>query len=136
MGREVDFDKLAEKINKNVRSLNPTQLDWLNVALKASESPMERLLASALASNEYLPSCQFTITPYRLDFAFIQTSLCIEVDGERYHSSKKQRLKDNVRDRFLVACGWRILRFTGSEVWKNSTACAEEVSAIHLALSE
>lgn len=136
MAREVNFEELSKRINKNVAKLNPMQLDWLSEALKASESPMERLLASALACNEQLPECQVVIEPYCLDFAFINTSLCIEVDGERYHSSKKQRVRDNVRDRWLTLHGWRILRFTGSEVWEDSKSCASEIEAIHLALSD
>jgi very-short-patch-repair endonuclease len=52
----------------------------------------------------------------------------VEVDGHDYHErTREQAEHDRSRDRLMTAQGTAVLRFTGSEVWRNSRACAEEV---------
>ena len=64
---------------------------------------------------------------YRLDFGLIKSSvendkiielekICIECDGHDYHSTKEQILRDNTRARELTLEGWKIYRFSGSEI--------------------
>jgi len=53
--------------------------------------------------------------------------LGIEIDGHEWHErNKEQAQRDKSRERFLVANGWKILRFTGSEVFKDSGKCVTE----------
>jgi very-short-patch-repair endonuclease len=37
---------------------------------------------------------------------------------------------DKSRDRRLTAAGWQVLRFTGSEVYRDAAACVREVRDI------
>lgn len=71
---------------------------------------------------------------YRLDFAIVTPDgrpwLACEVDGFAYHSSKEQVIYDRQRERALTAVGWTVLRFTGSEVHRDATACVGEVLAL------
>jgi hypothetical protein len=54
--------------------------------------------------------------------------LGIEIDGHEWHErTKEQARRDKERERFLVAKGWKILRFTGSEVFKKPGECVTEV---------
>lgn len=69
-------------------------------------------------------------TRYHLDFALPEEKIGIEVDGHQWHSSRKQRQHDSQRDRILTGLGWRILRFTASEILRNADGCAAEVAAI------
>ena len=46
----------------------------------------------------------------RVDFAYPEAKLVIELDGRRYHSSKSDLEADHERDNRLVAGGWRVLR--------------------------
>jgi very-short-patch-repair endonuclease len=68
---------------------------------------------------------------YRLDFALVNAAagawLAVEVDGHEHHSAPEQVQYDRQRERALVACGWTVMRFTGSEVWRDAAACAAEV---------
>jgi hypothetical protein len=55
--------------------------------------------------------------------------LGIEIDGHEWHEkTKEQARRDKERERFLVAQGWKILRFTGSEVFNHANKCVEEVA--------
>jgi very-short-patch-repair endonuclease len=54
--------------------------------------------------------------------------LVIECDGNDFHEKTKEQVKkDKQRDRELTNLGYKILRFSGSEIFNNPTACAEEV---------
>ena len=48
----------------------------------------------------------------RVDFAYPEAKLLIELDGRRYHSAKSDLEADHERDNRLVAGGWRVLRVT------------------------
>lgn len=49
----------------------------------------------------------------RVDFCFEQARLVVEVDGARWHTDTA---RDQARDNALAVLGWRVLRFTWSEV--------------------
>lgn len=51
--------------------------------------------------------------PLRVDFCFDAARLVVEVDGARWHSDTT---RDQARDNALAVLGWRVLRFTWSEV--------------------
>ena len=49
---------------------------------------------------------------YRLDLAYPRLKVCIEYDGERYHSSEAQRRHDAVRREWLRRHGWTVVVVT------------------------
>lgn len=61
----------------------------------------------------------------RIDIAFPQARLAIEVDGRAYHSGAERFQNDRTRQNRLVARGWRVLRFT----WADLTERPERVVA-------
>lgn len=68
-------------------------------------------------------SPQFKIGKYRVDFLIQYTDgpqpnqVVIELDGHAFHDKDKaQRAYEKGRDRHLVAAGYRVLHYTGSEV--------------------
>ena len=79
---------------------------------------------------------QFKTSPYRLDFAVFVgkkrggfSKIAIECDGHDYRDkTKEQARRDRQRDRHLLINDWKVLRFTGSEVWFNPKDCAEEIA--------
>jgi very-short-patch-repair endonuclease len=114
------------------------------------ESPIEKLLfqefnklapfkkdvkgvVSRLGTLEIRP--QFEVGRYRLDFA-VQSDcrssvIAVEVDGHDFHErTKEQATRDKSRDRELVARGWQVLRFTGSEVFRDAQKCMSEILAL------
>jgi len=69
---------------------------------------------------------------YRLDFAIMDAAngvfLAVEVDGHQFHECTPHQVQnDKSRDRKLTAAGWQVLRFTGSEVYRDAAACVREV---------
>jgi very-short-patch-repair endonuclease len=54
--------------------------------------------------------------------------LAVECDGYEYHDRNRWTAqKDKKRDRYFATQGVTVLRFTGSEIFKNPMACAGEV---------
>lgn len=76
-------------------------------------------------------------TTYRIDFAFIGNDgsgnhhrFAVELDGHDFHErTKDQASHDKRRDRALAANGWTVLRFTGSDVYRDPAAVLAEVVA-------
>lgn len=71
---------------------------------------------------------------YRIDFvALNQTGLklAIELDGHDFHEKTREQVaKDKQRQRALVADGFTVLRFSGSEIVRDVKACVDEVAGV------
>lgn len=151
------YDFLNEKVQKSYDILNCENSCVLQESLIDCESPIEQLLSLYLANlrisfNDLNPFIEVSqignnqkITckngkKYRLDFYFIvkyknqETKYYgIECDGYEFHQkTKKQVQYDNQRQRDLQNEGIEIIRFSGSEIWKNPIKCAIEVKNIIL----
>lgn len=109
------------------------------------ESPIEELFGAAALAAEGCGDVaivpQWQIGSFRVDFAVypyafarrngaslaLRPSVAVELDGHEFHErTKAQAARDKSRDRRLVAAGWSVLRFTGSEVWRDPFACVTE----------
>jgi very-short-patch-repair endonuclease len=78
---------------------------------------------------------QHRILNYRVDFMVWSVAptpsgdikllkFIIECDGHDFHEKTKQQVAyDKKRDRDLQALGFRVLRFSGSEIYKDPKAC-------------
>ena len=115
------------------------------------ESPIEQMFA--LEINERLNwfnfgsklekfNCKFEvfetqekIDKYRVDFLLIVSKnnneykkFVIELDGHDFHEKTKEQVqRDKEKDRFLISQGYIVVRFTGSEIYKN---CSEKVDEL------
>lgn len=89
---------------------------------------------------------EFSITPqarigtYRADFLLWFRSknhiagLVVECDGHDFHEkTKEQAARDKKRDRELLTAGFPVVRFTGSEIFKDALGCVDQ---IRVALSD
>lgn len=57
--------------------------------------------------------------------------LGIEIDSHIWHEKTKEQVQyHKKRERFLISKGWKLLRFTGSEIYKDPAKCFEEVKEI------
>ncbi len=61
---------------------------------------------------------QFPLHPYALDFACLETRLCVEVDGEA-HDRGDRPARDQARDAMLRDAGFMIMRIPAREVLGN-----------------
>lgn len=71
---------------------------------------------------------------YRLDFAKIINhnlkrnkllKIAIELDGHDFHKTKEQRTNDTERQHNLELDGWKVIRFTGSQIYKDLNHCVD-----------
>lgn len=63
---------------------------------------------------------------YRIDVAFPRFKLAVELDGHEFHSTKEARSRDTKRDRAFIRHGWQVIRFTGSDIFRDVDSCVEE----------
>ena len=78
--------------------------------------------------------CQSTILQYKADFLFTvrvkgkEIKVVVECDGHDFHErTKEQAQRDKSRDRDMVNNGYTVLRFTGSEIYRDAANCVSEI---------
>lgn len=87
---------------------------------------------------------QVSAGEYRVDFVFGDCAdfdkpnrcIVIECDGHDFHQKTKEQVaRDRTRDRYLSTVYARVIRFTGSEIYRAPAKCAAEamdvLSAAH-----
>lgn len=65
----------------------------------------------------------------RVDFAWPENRLVVEVDGRRWHDPADRRDTDRRRDNLCARLGWTVLRFTWAEVVHGPAAVVAAVRA-------
>lgn len=81
---------------------------------------------------------QVRIGDYRADFLIVDCSvpfnlakprfMVIECDGHDFHEKTKEQARhDKRRDRYFQSQGIKVLRFTGSEIFNDPAAVADEI---------
>ncbi len=58
---------------------------------------------------------------------FMVDGVIVEIDGHDYHKTKEQREKDYKRERYFQKKGYEVVRFMGTEVYLDATACVCEL---------
>lgn len=67
----------------------------------------------------------------RLDRAWPEVKVAVELDGARYHTSPADRQRDLARDAALAALGWVVLRFTYAEVLRDPDGVRARILEVH-----
>lgn len=140
-----------ESMEPEVVDVVDAAIDYASSALRDTfydfvqrcESPIERLFAATICyrSTPEIPSNsgwrpQVEIGRYRADFVYVypdddkgpRYKVAVELDGHDFHEkTKEQAGRDKRKDRALLAAGYYVMRFTGSEVWADPWKCVDEV---------
>ena len=66
----------------------------------------------------------------RLDFAYPDLRVDLEVDGARWHSADAAQARDHRRDAHLARLGWTVLRFTAWDIRFRPEWVATEVRSV------
>lgn len=125
----------VRKIESSSESISITS-DVEDILLDLELTPIEKIMYAILtrvATN--LRDCynarlelfiypQEKIGKYTVDFLitadFSDDKVIIECDGHDFHEkTKEQAQHDKERDRFLTSLGFKILRYTGSEIYND-----------------
>ena len=94
----------------------------------SSESALEtRFLRLVRKHRLPVPQAGFEVGPYRIDFAYPDLRLGIELDGYVFHSGRQVWQRDLGRQNYLLSLGWMLLRFTWEDVTRRG---AEVVAAL------
>lgn len=94
-----------------------TQLaEAVRLADPRAQSPMEsRIRLAIIVGGLPVPVLQHPVGPFFLDLAYPSIRLAIEYDGEA-HRTQDRAMRDLARQAFLSDAGWKILRFTATQV--------------------
>lgn len=110
-------------------------------------TPIEKIMYAILTriqdcfNEAYDSEIQINFIPqekigrYRVDFvveaSFSDDKVIIECDGHDYHEKTKEQAKhDKERDRYLTSLGYKILRYTGSEIYNDFIKIEKELSIL------
>lgn len=69
---------------------------------------------------------QHPIGPYIADFACVAARLVVEVDGST-HSTGEELAHDARRTAYLKRVGWRVLRVTNDEIYRDSDGVVDAI---------
>lgn len=68
----------------------------------------------------------------RLDAAYLEARVAVELDGAAFHGSREARERDLRRDSALAALGWVVLRFSYARLMSDPEGCRQEIEAVVL----
>ncbi len=87
-----------------------------------------RFARLCLAAGLPRPAFQHPVGRFRIDFAYPELLIAIEVDGYGPHSSRQAFQADRDRQNRLVALGWMVLRFTWADIVRRPEWVAAQVA--------
>lgn len=92
------------------------------------ETNIEKLFRKELECRGLRTGIDFAIQfPLRysfiLDIAFPNYMLAIELDGEAYHPTQR----DVIKDKILKKLGWKVIRFWGREIEEDVVGCVNKI---------
>lgn len=94
------------------------------------ESPLEIAFFDEAWATQQLQTFDVNVPvlggKYRIDFADVDRMIAIELDGHSFHSDKEAFENDRVRERELEEAGWRVLRFAGTEIYRDVSKCVSD----------
>lgn len=95
-------------------------------SLRTNQTPPEQALWNILRGNRLGVKFvrQMVVAPYIADFAARGERLIVELDGDSHANSQAY---DNARTAALEARGWRVIRFTNSDVMTNTEGVARAI---------
>jgi very-short-patch-repair endonuclease len=115
----------------------PTTMERVMQAREVNDlfrtSPIEDRLYDAARDSGIQMERQFYTREggpgYMLDMAVFCSDgkLDVECDGDTWHIGTESAARDRARDNALTQAGWRILRFSGSEINGDVEYCVKEV---------
>jgi hypothetical protein len=109
----------------------------VDLAENGCESELEAMGVLNVFRHRSLPPSvgQFEVTfgdrRARLDRAWPEVRLAVELDGAQFHTSPEDRRRDLARDAALAAAGWVVLRFTYADVLRDPDGVRARVLAVY-----
>jgi len=113
--------EIASRSIGRANALNLTPIEHM-MYLRLMQVKFGSVVAEPEIALDVFP--QYSIGKYRVDFMVFYNAtrkLVIECDGHDFHEKTKDKVAaDKQRDRFLQAKGYKVLRYSGSEIVKGN----------------
>jgi very-short-patch-repair endonuclease len=87
----------------------------------------EKVLNYVLLSHGIEFETHKTIGTYNVDFAIKNTNIVIEVDGYYWHSLKKHKISDPLKDKALFDMGYKIIRIPEMDIYNDMRKCVLKI---------
>lgn len=131
-GARAYREKLAGSGQRGVGVLGEV-LDGRVLGDQVADSVLEPMMAR-LCRDHGLPMPAFQVWVLvdgvwrRLDFAYLEEMIDLEVDGYEHHGGSYERWEDDLdRDAALTAAGWRVLRVSKAGITRRSAKLAGRI---------
>ncbi len=130
------LQRQLERIGTNGRMGARLLADILNEGDARPASWLERRFIRLLG-DATLPAYrrEWPVLEYRLDFAWPEVTLAVEVHGEKWHRKRLRWAKDLERHNRLTALGWTVLHYTWDEIKNNPDRVIHEIVSTYVALT-
>jgi very-short-patch-repair endonuclease len=105
-------------------------LDERALGAAAPDGLLEPRMARLLRDHDLPPAVFQHVVPgtgYRVDFAYPDVRLAIEVDGYEVHGTPRAMAADHQRQNRLMIAGWHVIRFTWGQVVRQPAQVAADV---------
>ena len=127
----VTLDELNDALDRNAgRTGLKAARKWLAIASDDSESFAERLFVKLLRQEQITGWVQqLPFEFWKLDFAWPEEKLSVEIDGWAFHNQLDRFRSDRRKGNALEAAGWCRLTFTWHDLVEDPIGCMERVAA-------
>lgn len=126
---------LQKKLRREIGDGRGTQIKNTTSIVSISGTRDPEAVLKAAVEERWPGEASFEFKPlpnrrFRIDIAFIEDRLAVEVDGWVYHGKYKLSFqKDRIRQNLLVIEGWRVLRFFYGEIDKDIESVLDTIAA-------
>lgn len=127
--RQIQADAMRAVLPKDFAERRRNSVN-ANLILQQKNGPtsIERIMMAALNDAGIAYEFQFAVgEKFLCDFAFPDHMLIVECDGEYWHSTPRQKRQDASKDAYLQACGYIVMRFSGTQIRENIHACIDSI---------
>ena len=144
-------NKVEKWLEKRGQDIKKERMNDIEYIMPRCESPLEKLFLiewryqsnnfySGGELKEFFITPQYEINNYRIDFficldngtiepyKYKENCLIIEIDSYLWHGADPEQFtKEKERERTLQKEGYRVMRFSGREIYKDVENCVREV---------
>ncbi|MET9326241.1 DUF559 domain-containing protein [Tsukamurella sp. NPDC003166] len=111
---DVTLEDLGDALDRNANAKGIAAARAVyEIASGDTESEAERIFAALLRLHEITGwTTQLTFRGWRIDFAFPEIRLAVEINGWAFHRSRARWMSDQDKANALSTAGWAVLHFS------------------------
>ncbi|MDP3928211.1 MAG: DUF559 domain-containing protein [Bacteroidota bacterium] len=127
---DKNFLKYVGKIKEREEDGSKYKLIGIEL-IEEGQISKSQIICRTIKKYRFIPQFPINIenSNFRLDIALLfsktvndelilEQNIAIECDGYEFHSDKQSLTKDSQRTRKLMTAGWKVLRYSGSEIYQ------------------